>query len=131
MSPSASHINGLVEKFEEFTQQRAKIVRTPGYEPLCKPDLSVELEFAQAKAYRSFVGMIMYISHDRADIAYHAKTLASFLKRPMKMNKVQHFLSGSMKCRMRPEINMFWKDSATVTGKVDQAQNLQVLLAFS
>ena len=24
VSPSASHINGLVEKFEEFTQQRAK-----------------------------------------------------------------------------------------------------------
>ena len=98
VSPSASHINGLVEKFEEFTQQRAKIVRTPGYEPLCKPDLSVELEFAQAKAYRSFVGMIMYISHHRADIAYHAKTLASFLKRPTELawsGMTNGYLKGS------------------------------------
>ena len=40
------------------------------------------MDINKAAAYRSIVGALLYISHERADIQYSTKSLASYLKSP-------------------------------------------------
>ena len=45
-------------------------------------DTTDELDIDKAAAYRSIVGALLYFSHERADIQYSTKSLASYLKSP-------------------------------------------------
>ncbi|CAE7459637.1 unnamed protein product [Symbiodinium sp. CCMP2592] len=55
---------------------------TPCTKELLMPDASKELDSARAAKYRSAVGIGMYVSQDRSDIAFTVRVLAQNLKAP-------------------------------------------------
>ena len=59
-----------------------KRVPTPCTKDLLLPDDSRELEGDKAMRYRSAVGIAMYVSQDRADIAFTVRMLSQKLKEP-------------------------------------------------
>ena len=60
-----------------------KLHKTPGVaHAFGGHDATDELDNVKSSAFRSILGALLYISHERADIQYSAKGLASYLKSP-------------------------------------------------
>ena len=60
-----------------------KLHKTPGVaHAFGGHDATDELDNVESSAFRSILGALLYISHERADIQYSTKGLASYLKSP-------------------------------------------------
>ena len=82
--PETKHIKQIYETYSSYNHNKkpARLYTTPCTQQLYAKDHTEELDPNSASAYRSLVGAILYISHDRADIQFAAKTLASTLQSP-------------------------------------------------
>ena len=81
---SHRHVETLIEKFEKCNNgRRPRVSKTPYYPALFQETGVGELlEEQKAADFRSLVGLLLYISHDRWDLSFAVKSLASFLKTP-------------------------------------------------
>ncbi len=82
--PETKHIKQIYETYSSYNTNKkpARLYTTPCTQQLYAKDHTEVLDPQRASAYRSLVGAILYISHDRADIQFAAKTLASTLQSP-------------------------------------------------
>ena len=84
VTPSARHVEDIIEKFEKYNNGRkARLAKSPNFPALFQEQKDVkELDDKKSSQFKSLVGSLLYVSHDRWDIAFAVKSLASFLKRP-------------------------------------------------
>lgn len=83
VTPSTRHIKAVVAKFQKYNDGRSvRLAKTPCHPALFQKDESDSLDDAKASAFRSLIGLALYISHDRWDVSFCAKSLASYLKQP-------------------------------------------------
>ena len=83
VTPSTRHIKALVKKFQKYNDgHSARLAKTPCLPALFQKDESDLLDDANASAFRSLVGLALCISHDRWDVSFCVKSLASYLKQP-------------------------------------------------
>ena len=73
------HVESLLRLYE-LEGRKAKQV--PEHCLLGQPDTSPELDSKRQAVFRSGLGIAMYMSHDRCDIQYCVRTLASSMKTP-------------------------------------------------
>ncbi|CAE7295462.1 unnamed protein product, partial [Symbiodinium microadriaticum] len=79
IKPLADHAVNMCKLLEVPLSKR---VPTPCTKELLAPDASRELSVTKATKYRSAVGIGMYVSQDRADIAFTVRVLSQKLKEP-------------------------------------------------
>ena len=76
------HIKQAFQQYCKFGTT-PKLHKTPGIaHAFAGHDTTDELDNNKASAFRSILGALLYISHERADIQYSTKSLASYLKSP-------------------------------------------------
>ena len=79
IKPLADHAVNMCKLLEGPLSKR---VPTPCTKELLAPDASRELSVTKATKYRSAVGIGMYVSQDRPDIAFTVRVLSQKLKEP-------------------------------------------------
>ena len=62
--------------------QERKEKQVPEHSLLTQPDTSADLDDQRQSAFRTALGTAMYMSHERWDIQYCVKSLASFMRNP-------------------------------------------------
>ena len=82
--PETKHIRQIYDTYTKHNGKPARLHKTPVNAQLYATDHTQQLGAEQAGVYRSLVGAILYISHDRGDVQYAAKSLAAYLKEPTK-----------------------------------------------
>ena len=65
-----------------YNLQERKEKQVPEHSSLTQPDSSAELDEQKQSAFRTALGTAMYMSHERWDIQYCVKSLASFMRSP-------------------------------------------------
>ena len=76
------HIKQAFQQYCNFGTT-PKLHKTPGVAPAFGGhDATDELDNVKSSAFRSILGALLYISHERADIQYSTKSLASYLMSP-------------------------------------------------
>ena len=98
---SLQHVRFLQRKFtyEDHTEilqldkkQSRKPKQTPCASSSSEPDNSAALAPAEAATYRSAVGVLLYVAHDRPDIQFSVRSLFCGVKEPTekKFKELQH-----------------------------------------
>lgn len=81
--PETKHVRQVYDTYTKHNSGKAAQLYTmPCHQPLFAAAHTRELDEVKSGAYRSTVGAILYISHDRGDMQFSAKTLAAYLQRP-------------------------------------------------
>ena len=82
--PEAKHVCGMYDRYTTACGKAPKLAKTPcsPSAPSLDPKLDEPLPTKLAEEFRSLVGIAMYVSQERFDIQFAAKTLASSLKDP-------------------------------------------------
>ncbi len=83
VTPSARHVEDVIEKFERYNNgKKVRLAKSPKYSALFQESKVKELDERKSSQFKSLVGSLLYVAHDRWGIAFAVKSLASFLKRP-------------------------------------------------
>ena len=103
-----------------------KLHKTPGVAHAFGGHATDELDNVKSSAFRSILGALLYISHERADIQYSTKGLASYLKSPtthswLQLGRLLGYLS-----KTSPGISLFEK--LNDVNEVNDASKAQTLV---
>ena len=111
----------VVKAFEEhFGKARSQFV--PCNQSMLAEDLSDGLSARDAVAFRSIIGICLYLARDRPDVLYSVKELSSYMAKPthaalQKLKKFVGYLRGTEEYCMALETPMpgqgKWKTSTT------------------
>ena len=106
--PNAEYIESLLRLYDVGSR---KTKRVPEHALLNQVDSSPELTPADQARFRSGLGMALYLAHDRVDVQFCVKSLASCMKVPtvqaekqvgtrmvMKLNNVQEIDESEEHC---------------------------------
>lgn len=81
--PCSKHIKKCFELFCKINGKAPKHSGVPGQSHgFASEDVSRELDAEKSAVFRSLVGALLYISHERADLQFSVKSLASYLRCP-------------------------------------------------
>ena len=86
------YVKKLTEVLQLDKKQSRKPKQTPCTSSSSEPDNSAALPPAEAATYRSAVGMLLYVAHDRPDIQFSVRSLSCGMKEPTekKFKELQH-----------------------------------------
>ena len=82
ISIDPKYVKKLTEVLELDKKHSRKPKQTPCTSSSSEPDNSASLVPAEAATYRSAVGMLLYIAHDRPDIQFAVRSLSCGMKEP-------------------------------------------------
>ena len=82
--PQTKHIKQIYDIYTKYNGKPARLHNTPVNAQLYDTDHTQLLDAERAGIFRSLVGGIMYVSGDRGDCQFAAKSLAAYLKSPTK-----------------------------------------------
>ena len=92
ISIDPKYVKKLTEVLQLDKKQSRKPKQTPCTSSSSEPDNSAALAPAEAATYRSAVGMLLYVAHDRPDIQFSVRSLSCGMKEPTekKFKELQH-----------------------------------------
>ena len=92
ISIDPKYVKKLSEVLQLDKKQPRKFKQTPCTSSSSEPDHSPTLPTAEAATYRSAVGMLLYVAHDRPDIQFSVRSLSCGMKEPTekKFKELQH-----------------------------------------
>ena len=92
ISIDPKYVKKLTEVLQLDKRQSRKPKQTPCTSSSSEPDNSAALPPAEAATYRSAVGMLLYVAHDRPDIQFSVRSLSCGMKEPteQKFKELQH-----------------------------------------
>ena len=77
--PNSKYIESLLALYDLRGRKEKQV---PDHSLLCQVDASEDLDGPRQAKFRSGLGIAMYLAHDRVDIQFCVKTLASWMKSP-------------------------------------------------
>ena len=92
ISIDPTYVKKLTEVLQLDKKQARKPKQTPCASSSSEPDNSAALSPAEAATYRSVVGMLLYVAHDRPDTQYSVRSLSFGMKErtEKKYKELQH-----------------------------------------
>ena len=92
ISIDPKYVKKLTEVLQLDKKQSRKPKQTPCTSSSSEPDNSAALAPAEAATYRSAVGMLLYVAHDRPDTQFSVRSLSCGMKEPTekKFKELQH-----------------------------------------
>ena len=84
MFTETKHIKQAYDVYTVHNRKPPRLYATPTVQQQFATDHTEQLDERMSGVYRSLVGALLYVSHERADVQYATKSLAAYLKNPTK-----------------------------------------------
>ena len=84
MFTETKHIKQAYDVYTMHNHKPPRLYTTPTVQQQFAVDHTEQLTEKMSGVYRSLVGALLYVSHERADVQYATKSLAAYLKNPTK-----------------------------------------------